>query len=56
MSYFNGVRFKDLREKVLRKQEAHYSCPSCKTSSSYTKLLKTYETNIRNSYKQGGIL
>lgn len=38
------------RERVLRKQEAHYSCPSCKTSSSYTKLLKTYETNKKNSY------
>lgn len=47
---------KIFREKVLRKQEAHYSCPNCKTSSSYTKLLKTYETNIRNSYKQGGLL
>ncbi|UYI79666.1 MAG: hypothetical protein OGM09_05495 [Fusobacterium varium] len=41
---------KIFREKVLRKQEAHYSCPSCKTSSSYTKLLKTYETNKKNSY------
>ena len=41
---------KFFREKALRKQEAYYSCPSCKTSSSYTKLLKTYETNIRNSY------
>lgn len=38
------------KEKGLRTQEAYYSCPHCKTSSSYTKLLKTYETNKKNSY------
>lgn len=44
------------RKVLLRTMEAHYSCPKCKASNSYTKMLKTYETNIRNSYKQGGIL
>lgn len=38
------------KEKRLRTQEAYYSCPHCKASSSYTKLLTTYETNKKNSY------
>lgn len=38
------------KEKGLRTQEAYYSCPNCKALSSYTKLLKTYETNKKNSY------
>lgn len=38
------------KEKGLRTQEAYYSCPNCKISSSYTKLLKIYETNKKNSY------
>lgn len=38
------------KEKGLRTQEAYYSCPHCKISSSYTKLLTTYETNKKNSY------